>query len=198
MTFGERVKARRLQLGATLEEIGNKVGVTNATVSRWETGEILSVRTDKLIPLAKALDTSSSYLLGLTDNPDDESASDSVGGEAHAKTMAIGDAPLSGTERGLLAAEYIKQIIIGVELLIVDPANLAFLEDGAEDTDKRISMGYAFPMSSYAKVDKLKAENDMLKAVIALCHARQEFKATLEGISVSTHDDTVLAALGIL
>ena len=57
MTFGERVKARRLQLGATLEEIGNKVGVTKATVQRWESGEIVNIRVDKLVPLVYALDT---------------------------------------------------------------------------------------------------------------------------------------------
>jgi len=72
LSFGERIKLLRIRRGLTLEELARKINVSNATVSRWETGQISNFKTDKLLPLAGALDTSFSYLLGLTDNPDDD------------------------------------------------------------------------------------------------------------------------------
>lgn len=45
-----RIKALRKRLNLTLEEFGNKLGVTKTTVSRWEKGErTVSEQTIKLI-----------------------------------------------------------------------------------------------------------------------------------------------------
>lgn len=71
MDFGDRIKERRIQIGATLEEIGKSVGVTKATVQRWESGLIENVRMDKIVPLADALKTSVGYLIGVVDGPED-------------------------------------------------------------------------------------------------------------------------------
>ena len=38
MDTGEKIKRRRLDLGLTLEEVGDFVGVTKSTVRKWETG----------------------------------------------------------------------------------------------------------------------------------------------------------------
>lgn len=58
------IRARRSEIGKTFEEIGKEVGVSKATVLRWESGEIKDMRRDKLVALAKALKTTPSYLMG--------------------------------------------------------------------------------------------------------------------------------------
>jgi transcriptional regulator with XRE-family HTH domain len=73
MEFSERVKYLRQKREKTLDEVAKIVGVSNATVSRWENGHIENVRIDKLLPLAKALNTSVAYLIGAVDNPDEDS-----------------------------------------------------------------------------------------------------------------------------
>ena len=43
MDMGEKMKMLRLQLGLTLEEVGNRVGVGKSTVRKWENGEIANM-----------------------------------------------------------------------------------------------------------------------------------------------------------
>lgn len=64
MELKDLIKTRRLEIGKTLEQIGNEVGVAKATVQRWESGEIKDMRRDKLLALSKALNTSPGYLMG--------------------------------------------------------------------------------------------------------------------------------------
>lgn len=52
---GEKLKKRRLELGYTLEDVGKAVGVAKSTVLKWETGDILNIRVDKLDGLAEVL-----------------------------------------------------------------------------------------------------------------------------------------------
>lgn len=68
MTMGDRIHCLRADLGLTLQELGDKVGVGASTVRKWETGFIKTLRTDKIQKLADALDTSVDYLMGWTDN----------------------------------------------------------------------------------------------------------------------------------
>lgn len=58
------IRAQRAKCGRTLEEIAKEVGVSKATVQRWESGEIKDMRRDKLVLLAKALRTTPAYLMG--------------------------------------------------------------------------------------------------------------------------------------
>ena len=55
MKIGEKIKARRRQLGMTLEEVGRAVGVGKSTVRKWETGDIQNMRSNKIAQLAEAL-----------------------------------------------------------------------------------------------------------------------------------------------
>lgn len=68
MTMGDRIHYLRTDLGLTLQELGDKVGVGASTVRKWETGYIKTLRTDKMQKLASALNTSIDYLMGWTDN----------------------------------------------------------------------------------------------------------------------------------
>lgn len=55
MTIGELIKTRREALDLTLEEVGRSVGVSRATVSRWESGDIHRMKIDKIAALAQIL-----------------------------------------------------------------------------------------------------------------------------------------------
>jgi len=55
MTIGEVIKARRESLKLNLEDVGRAVGVSKATVSRWESGEIHKMKRDKIEALANVL-----------------------------------------------------------------------------------------------------------------------------------------------
>lgn len=71
MDFKDKIRSLRVDMGATLEQIGNEVGVSKATVKRWESGEIANIRRDKIYKLAQALHTTPAYLMGW----DEESSS---------------------------------------------------------------------------------------------------------------------------
>lgn len=64
MEFKDLIKKRRAEIGVTLEEIGKIVGVSKATVQRWESGEIKNIRRDKIEKLSQALQTTPAYLMG--------------------------------------------------------------------------------------------------------------------------------------
>ena len=64
MDFKDILKTRRATLELTLDDIGRYVGVSGATVSRWENGEIANIRRDKIAKLAEILQVSPSYLMG--------------------------------------------------------------------------------------------------------------------------------------
>lgn len=68
MNMGDRIHFLRTDLGLTLQELGDKVGVGASTVRKWETGFIKTLRTDKMQKLATALNTSVDYLMGWTEN----------------------------------------------------------------------------------------------------------------------------------
>ena len=55
MSIGDQIKARRLALGMTLEQVGNAVGVGKSTVRKWEQGMIKSMKSDKIEALAAIL-----------------------------------------------------------------------------------------------------------------------------------------------
>lgn len=63
MNIGEKIRARRMELGLTLEEVGNIVGVGKSTVRKWETGMIQNMKRDKIDLLAKALQISPSEFI---------------------------------------------------------------------------------------------------------------------------------------
>lgn len=63
------IKDNREKLGLTMKELALRVGVSEATISRWESGNIKNMKRDKMFSLAKALKISP---LELTDLSFDE------------------------------------------------------------------------------------------------------------------------------
>ncbi len=65
---GKRIKVRRKDLGMTQEELGQKAGVTKATINKYETGIVQNLKRSTIEDMAKALNVSPSYIMGWTDN----------------------------------------------------------------------------------------------------------------------------------
>ncbi len=68
MKTNDKIKFLRKELGLTMLEVAKKVGVSEATVSRWESGHISNLKGDKIRLLAEVLQTSIAYLL-IEDEP---------------------------------------------------------------------------------------------------------------------------------
>lgn len=64
------IKHRRIALGLTQAELAEAVGVNEATVSRWESGNIEDMRRSRIIALAKVLRLSPNILMGWKDEED--------------------------------------------------------------------------------------------------------------------------------
>ena len=64
MDIKEKLKSRRKELNLTMLDVANKVGVSEATISRWESGDIANMRRDKIVLLANALQVSPSFIMG--------------------------------------------------------------------------------------------------------------------------------------
>lgn len=69
------INERRKQLNLTLKEIADYVGVSEATVSRWESGNIANMRRDRIAALAQILKVSPIDIMGVTD---DDNYDDSI------------------------------------------------------------------------------------------------------------------------
>lgn len=60
---------RRKELGLTLAEIAAKMGVSEATVQRWESGNIKNMRQERISSLAEVLHVTPAYLMGWEEEP---------------------------------------------------------------------------------------------------------------------------------
>lgn len=70
MKIADIIRMRRKDLGMTLEQVGNIVGVDRSTVRRWEAGGIANMRRDRIAKLAEALQIEPTDLIG-EDNTED-------------------------------------------------------------------------------------------------------------------------------
>jgi len=83
MSIGERIKERRKELGYSAEDVADKLGKSRATIYRYESDDVENMPISILEPLAKALQTTPSYLMGWISN-DDKNKSDSDNSIMHA------------------------------------------------------------------------------------------------------------------
>lgn len=105
MEVGTKIHNLRTDLGLTLQELGDAVGVGASTVRKWETGYIKSLRIDKVHKLAQALGTTPTYLLGTADNSiniDTVNSNNGVIGQNSGEIHINNGAGLSKEEQELL------------------------------------------------------------------------------------------------
>ncbi len=63
MKTNELIKLKRKEKGLTLRAVADVVGVSEGTVSRWESGDIKTMRRDKIEKLSRLLDIPPAVLL---------------------------------------------------------------------------------------------------------------------------------------
>ena len=82
MQIGDRIKARRIELGLTQDELAKKLGYkSRSTINKIELN-INDITQPKIIDFASALDTTVSYLMGLDSDTSEKSLSAIIGEEA--------------------------------------------------------------------------------------------------------------------
>lgn len=67
MNFKERLKSAREKRGMTLAELGERINKTEATVQRYESGNIKNLKNDTIEAIANALKVNPAYLMGWSD-----------------------------------------------------------------------------------------------------------------------------------
>ena len=100
--IGERIKQARLALGYSAEQVAAFLGVSPATVYRYENGDISKLPSKFIRPLADYLCVSPSWLMGWTDDhPDDPLSNTPVTSEARILAKGIDKLPQEQREQAL-------------------------------------------------------------------------------------------------
>ena len=68
MTTGDKIKTLRIQHGMTQEELGEKVGVKKSAIYKYENGIVVNLKRSTIEKLAKVLEVSPSWLIGIEDD----------------------------------------------------------------------------------------------------------------------------------
>lgn len=68
--LNDRIKKRRLELGLTLAQVADLLGVKEATAQRYESGKIKNIKHETILNLSKILKCEPSYLMGWDDTYD--------------------------------------------------------------------------------------------------------------------------------
>ena len=100
MKVNELIANRRKELGLTLEEVADKVGVSKSTVKKWESGYIKNMRRDNMALLADALHISPLDLLGPDEDP--KTADDSRGYYVDPEVAALAEELRTDPNRRIL------------------------------------------------------------------------------------------------
>lgn len=64
MEVKDIIRQSREKLGLTMKEVANKIGVSEGTISRWESGNIKNMKRDKIAALSGVLDIPIESLMG--------------------------------------------------------------------------------------------------------------------------------------
>ena len=93
------INERRKQLNLTLKDIADFVGVSEATVSRWESGNIANMRRDRISALAQILRVSPIDIMGISSDSNDLS------------TVKAVQIPVLGYVRAGIPIEAVEEIL---------------------------------------------------------------------------------------
>lgn len=102
MNVGDRIKARRKQLGMSAETLAAHIGKSAATIYRYENGDISNVSSEILLPIADALQTSPGYLMGWDEIANSLGSDSPTAQKLHAIGSELSDS-LSNCESELLS-----------------------------------------------------------------------------------------------
>ena len=95
---------RRIEAGMTMKELSQKVGVSEGTISRWESGEIANMRRDKIQKLADALHITPGVIMGWPEDLSNELAYQKYAAPGEERDQRDLDRLLSPDEQEVLFA----------------------------------------------------------------------------------------------
>ncbi len=78
MKINEIIRKRRKELGLTLKQVAEELGVSESLISRYESSEVKNMGIDKIKPLAKILKCEPEYLMGWTEDKKQETQDDII------------------------------------------------------------------------------------------------------------------------
>lgn len=70
--MAHRLRELRKERGLTLLQVAERLGVTESTVQRYESGNIKNLKYETMIELAELFGVTPAYLMGWTDSKDNE------------------------------------------------------------------------------------------------------------------------------
>ncbi|MDE6904020.1 MAG: helix-turn-helix domain-containing protein [Lachnospiraceae bacterium] len=69
MEMAKRIKERRILIGLTQEELGEKLGLQKSAIAKYENGRVENIKRSIIANMAKILECSPAYLMGWEDEP---------------------------------------------------------------------------------------------------------------------------------
>lgn len=72
MTLGKRIKAKREEAGLTQTELAKRIGTTKQTLFKYENDIITNIPSDKIEKIANILSVSAAYLMGWTEQKQED------------------------------------------------------------------------------------------------------------------------------
>ena len=69
-TMGLRIKSKRNELGLTMEELGDRLGVQRQAINKWEKGEVQNIKRSYIKKMAELFNVSPAWLMGFEDTTD--------------------------------------------------------------------------------------------------------------------------------
>lgn len=102
--FPERIFGLRKKLRLSQEALADVVGVTQRQISNYESGD--NEPTARiLVALADALNTTSDYIIGLSNTPERPLSTDHIGPEAHLAAEIVQTLPEADRQRAISLLE---------------------------------------------------------------------------------------------
>lgn len=147
------IENRRSELNMTLDDVAEIVGVTKATVSKWEKGDIANMKRDKIVKLATALKISPLLLVGV--EPEENTKIQDEISLPFLGTVAAGGFELSAITN--------EQLTIPSSIIKEAPDNYFILKVNGDSMNKIIANGHYVVVLDYNKtMNNTYTTNDIL------------------------------------
>lgn len=98
MNIGERIKELRKQKGFTQQELAQKLGLKDSAIAKYENGRVENIKRSTLAEMAKILECSPVYLLGLDVNDKTDLSNSIQGVEIPVLGRVAAGIPITATE----------------------------------------------------------------------------------------------------
>lgn len=185
-SVGKLIYDRRTELGITQKEVADFVGVSEATVSRWESGHIDNMRRDRIAALSKILRLSPLAIMGIDDTDLSTRLPDMV--PIDARTFRV---PIVGR----VAAG--RPIVVDEEIIGYEYIDNKYSKDGHEYFGLRIVGKSMEPTIMDGDIVIVRRQNYVESGEIAIVlidgeeATAKEVKESADGITLIGHNTAV-------